>query len=226
MIAVPSLPVWSSGARHPAGVDLALVAREWARLGFRRMRVPVCESASDDRLDAAVIDGILRDGAPEGLVGGDLRSADLIDRLLDAGACQIVVGARALDEPDWLAGLAIANPHLVVLETDVRNRRVVNRGRARTLPVDVLDLVHELSTLPLGGLLLDSVALQGHDRHADLSLVEDAVDVAACPIFVRGAFTSLDDMHALEHRGAAAVIVDFDTLELLDARSVAAEFGD
>jgi phosphoribosylformimino-5-aminoimidazole carboxamide ribonucleotide (ProFAR) isomerase len=190
------------------------------------MRVPVCESGSDDRLDAAVIDGILRDGAPEGVVGGDLRSADLIDRLLDAGACQIVVGPRALDEPEWLAGLAAAYPNLVVLETDVRNRRVVNRGRTRTLTVDVLDLVHELSSLSLGGILLDSLALDGHDRHADLSLVEDAVEAASCPVFVRAAFTSMDDMHALEHRGAAAVVVDFELFgERLDARSVAAEFG-
>jgi phosphoribosylformimino-5-aminoimidazole carboxamide ribotide isomerase len=225
MIALPSLPVWSASGRQPAGVDLALVAREWARLGFRRMRVPVCESASDDRVDAAVIDGILRDGAPEGLVGGDLRSTDLIDRLLDAGASQIVVAARALDEPEWLAGLATGYPGLVVLETDVRNRRIVDRGRARTFSVDVLDLVHEVSSLPLAGILLDAIVLEGHDRHAELSLVEDAAEAAACPVFVRGAFTSLDDLHALEHRGVAAVIVDFDLFDQLDVRAVAAEFG-
>src|SRR5262249_23050215 len=115
----------------------------------------------------------------------------------------------------------------LVVATDVRERRVVTRGWVRSLPVDILDLVSELNSFPLGGLLLSPGQPFGQRNGFDLSLVEDVADACDFPLFDAGVIHSTPDLRALEQRGvSAAVLGEALYAGTLDARSVAMEFAE
>lgn len=206
--------------------DPSGVARSWAQMGFRRLHVVDLDAATGAGSNQRVVEDILHDDDADVQVGGGIRSTDVIERLFDAGADRVVVGTRAIEEPDWLAHVSSLFPGLIVVATDVRERRVVTRGWVRTLPLDVLDLVEELNAFELGGLLVTAVHLEGQMRGTDLTLMEDVAEASRFPVIASGGVATMNDIRALEHRGLEGVIIGMALYTgVLDSRAVAQEYG-
>ncbi len=177
---------------------------EWR--GFQGLHLVEPASRSDRPLNRRQTEELLREIHVDAQVAGDIRSADDIEALSRAGASRVVLGSRALDDPDWLASSLASFPDALIVETSARERRIRSRGWVRTLPVDVRDLADELSDSPLAGLLVtfaSDVAIE----HADLALIEDLTDSTPFPIFVSGGAQTLVTLRDLEFRGVRATII-------------------
>jgi phosphoribosylformimino-5-aminoimidazole carboxamide ribotide isomerase len=205
----------------------AEVARSWTRYGFRRLHVVDLDAATGRGANVAVVREILHDTPADVQVGGGIRESDQIEELLGDGASRIVVGTRALEEPEWLAEVAEDFPGQVIVAADVRDRRLVTRGWARTLPADVLDFVEELNGLPLGGLLVTAVHREGQMQGVDLPLMEDVAEASPFPVLASGGVASVRDLRALAHREIAGVVIGMALYTgALDPWEVAGEFGE
>jgi phosphoribosylformimino-5-aminoimidazole carboxamide ribotide isomerase len=171
------------------------------------------------------VEDILRETNARVQVSG-VSSATEVEQLLRVGVEYVVVGDRALDEPEWLVDLADLYPGEIAVATDVRDRRVVRRGWVRTLPVDLLDIVDELNPLPLRELVVSMRPADGTMGMAELTLLEDVAERSRFPVSVLGGATTMSDLRALEHRGIAGVVIDADRLlgGELDGRRVAQDF--
>jgi phosphoribosylformimino-5-aminoimidazole carboxamide ribotide isomerase len=206
--------------------DPLAVAREWARLGFRRLHVVDLDAATGRGSNAATVAELVRHGGFDVVqVGGGVRDEAAIERLLDAGASAVVVGTRALEDEDWLREMAERFPGELVLAADVRERRIVTRGWTQTLPRIVTDLVEELHDVPLAAVMVTAVHKEGQMQGTDLPLMEDVVEAAHVPVFASGGVSSAADLRALEDRGVAGAIVGMALYTgALDAHAVIEEF--
>jgi phosphoribosylformimino-5-aminoimidazole carboxamide ribotide isomerase len=222
----PSSEANGSGSGSPLGNAIGVV-RGWANVGFRRIHLIDSDALAGTGSNASIVEDIIRDGALEVETCDSAESSDHIEQLIDAGALRVVLGPRALNEPEWLAGACELFPGLLVVRTDVRERRVVTRGWVRSLPHDILDVASELNGLSLGGLLISSMPAEPARSGADLSLIEDIVDACGFPVLVAGGVSSMNDLRALEHRGVSAVILG-DPLYtgVIDAHNAAMEFDE
>lgn len=231
MIAIPAIDVregtCAQALTATAGAersDLVEVARRWTGFGFERLHVLDLDAATAKKNDA-VVEDLLQEAACDVQVAGSVDSGDAVRRLLDAGASQVVLAERALDDADWLAGLTSAFPGQLIVATDVRERRVNTRGWVRTLPIDIMDVVDELNGLPLAGILVLARHRQGAMQGTDLSLMEDVAEAATVPVLAAGGVTTLDDLRALAHRGLAGAIIGTALYSgTLDPHAVASEF--
>jgi phosphoribosylformimino-5-aminoimidazole carboxamide ribotide isomerase len=204
MIAIPAVDlrdgacvqlVGGSYARERVRLENPVeVARSWTRYGFRRIHVVDLDAATGRGGNVGVVREILRDTPAEVQVGGGIRERDQIEELLADGASRVVVGTRALDEPEWLAEIADDFPGQVIVAADVRERRLVTRGWVRTLPANILDTVEELNGLPLGGLLVTAVHREGQMQGVDLPLMEDVAEASHAPVFASGGVASVHDL--------------------------------
>ena len=80
--------------------------------------------------------------------------------------------------------------------------------------------------MPLAGVLVTAVHLEGKMTGTDLPLMEDVAEASQWPVFASGGVTSLDDMRALEHRGLSGAVLGMALYTgALDARRLAEEFG-
>jgi phosphoribosylformimino-5-aminoimidazole carboxamide ribotide isomerase len=205
----------------------AEVARSWTRYGFRRLHVVDLDAATGRGGNAHIVRDILHDTPAEVQVGGGIRESDQIEELLSDGATRIVLGTRALEEPEWLTEVAEDFPGQVIVAADVRDRRLVTRGWARTLPADILDFVEELGGLPLGGLLVTAVHREGQMQGVDLPLMEDVAEASHVPVIASGGVASVRDLRALAHREIAGVVIGMALYTgALDPWEVAGEFGE
>ncbi len=203
------------------------VARSWDHYGFRRLHVVDLDAATGRGSNIAVVRSLLFDSGVPIQVGGGVRSSELVEDLLEAGAVSVIVGTRAIEEPEWLAELAARHPGEIIVACDVRERRVTTRGWAHTLPVDILDVVEELNSLPLAGLLVTAVHREGQMQGTDLPLMEDVAELSHFPVYASGGVTTMQDMRALEHRGLAGVVIGMALYTgALDPVVLAGEFGE
>ena len=236
MIAIPAVDLRDGACVQLVGGDYAReqvrledppsVAREWARYGFARLHVVDLDAAMGKGSNAGVVEDILREGSAAVQVGGGLRSTDRVTDVLDAGARFAIVGTRALEDMDWLAEVAEANPGVIIVAADVRDRRVTTQGWQQTLPRNVIDVVEELNALPLASILVTAVHREGQLQGTDLPLMDDVVEASDFPVYAAGGVSGMGDLWALSDRGCAGVVIGMALYTgALDPWVVAEEFA-
>lgn len=201
------------------------VALGWAELGFRKLHVVDLDAATGVGSNGSMIETILRDTPMDVQVGGGVRSDERVEQLIGAGASHVILGTRAIEEPDWLAAIAAAHPGVIIVAADVRGRDIVTRGWARTLPLDIVDFADEIGSVRLAGLLVTAVDFEGRMGGTDLALMKDVVAASNVPVTASGGITSVSDLRALERRGVSSAVIGMALYTgALDARAVAKEF--
>jgi phosphoribosylformimino-5-aminoimidazole carboxamide ribotide isomerase len=206
--------------------DGRAAAQRWSSLGFTRLHVVDLDAARGDGDNAGVVADILATRQAATAVGGGVRTAERVAALVDAGAERVIVGTRALEEPEWLEAIAARFPGRVVVAADVRGRTVVTRAWAHTLSIDLFELVARLNALPLGGLLVTAVHVEGQMKGPDLSLIEHTVRNTRHDVIASGGTATIQDLRDLQSLGASACVIGMALYSgAIDATAVAEEFG-
>ena len=207
--------------------DPVAVARRWYDDGFRRLHVVDLDAATGRGSNARIVQQILEISPASVQVGGGVRTTTQVDALFAAGARRVIVGTRAIEHPEWLTDIVARHPGAIIVAADVRGRAIVTRGWRTTLATDVGDFVRQVEALPLAGLLVTAVHLEGEMRGPDLTLVEEIATSTAIPLIASGGVGTISDLRALAERGAAATVIGMALYTgAVDPRAVAAEFGE
>ncbi len=204
------------------GVELA-----WRQYGFRHLHIVDLDAITGRGSNAELIRTILGRTDAEVQVAGGIRTREAIEQLLNDGAQQVIIGTRALEDPDWIGEMSSLFHGSIVVAADVRERKVLSQGWTRTRPMFVLDLVEELNRLPLAGLIVTAVHREDSMRGVDLPLLEDVAEAAEFPVFASGGIANINDLRALSDRGVAAAIIGVALYTGgMDPRIVAEEFAE
>lgn len=187
--------------------DPLSAAREWARLGFRRLHIVDLDAAMGVGSNQTVIERMIGELNVEVQVGGGIRTVEQASALLALGVAAVVAGTRAIEDPAWLSSLANDYPGRVIVAADVRDRRILTRGWTRDGGSDVLDFIAGIASAPLAGVLVTAVHQEGRMAGPDLGLVADVARQSSLPLIASGGIRSLDDLQALADRGASAAVV-------------------
>jgi phosphoribosylformimino-5-aminoimidazole carboxamide ribotide isomerase len=235
MRAVPAVDVREGACVQLVGGDfaeervriadpLAAVDR-WRSAGFTALHVVDLDAAMGRSDNAGTLARILAVPGLRFSVGGGVRSAERVEALLAAGAARVVVGTRAVEEPEWLARLAEHFPRRLVLAADVRGREVVSRGWTQGTGRDVFELFAAIEALPLAGVLVTSVQVEGRMQGPDVELIRALSRVARASLIASGGVGSIEDLRKLEGAGASEAIVGMALYTgALDPAKVAKEF--
>jgi phosphoribosylformimino-5-aminoimidazole carboxamide ribotide isomerase len=202
------------------------VAERWSKAGFGVIHVIDLDAATGHGSNRDVVREILETVNCNTQVGGGVRTSDDIDDLLTAGADRIIVGTRALEDPAWLALAASEKPDRLIVAVDIKERGVVTHGWSGTHSRNYRDVVAELGSLPLAGLLVTAVHREGLMRGTDLELMRDVVETSKLPVQASGGIATIEDLRALRGIGVADVIVGMALYTgMLDQRAVIEEFN-
>ncbi len=236
MIAMPAIDLRDGACVQLVGGDFAderirlpdpvAAATRWRELGFGKLHVVDLDAATGRGENGAVIDALVRLDGLSFQVGGGLATTERVTDLLGRGASTAVVGTRAVQDPSWLEGLATRHPGRIVVAADVRGREVVVRGWTAGAGLDVLDLMTRLRGLPLAGVLVTAVHVEGRLEGPDLELMHAVRVATELPLLASGGIRSLADLRDLDRAGAAGAVIGMALYTgSLDPRAAAEEFG-
>lgn len=206
--------------------DPVEVARRWREAGFAELHVVDLDAALDAGGNRELVRAVIAATDARVQVGGGVRSAEAVEKLLAAGARRVVAGTRAVTDRPWLESVARDHPGRIVVAADVRDGEVVVRGWTEASGIGVDAFLAGLAGLPLAGVLCTDVGREGRVEGIDREGVRSVVEASPHPVWVSGGITSLDELGFLEGIGAAGAILGMALYTgVLDADAVAREHG-
>lgn len=206
--------------------DPLAVAQDFARAGFTRLHTVDLDAATGKGDNLPTLKALLGAATAATQVGGGVRSLERAQALVAAGAARVVVGTRAILEPDFLQTLAQALPGRVVLAADVRGREVVTQGWASGSGLTLEALLARVAGLPLAGVLVTGVHVEGQQLGADLALYRGLKALVPGELIASGGIGGPEDLRALAAEGVDAVVVGMALYTgRLDAAATAREFS-
>jgi phosphoribosylformimino-5-aminoimidazole carboxamide ribotide isomerase len=206
--------------------DPVAVALDWRNRGFRSLHVVDLDAALGQGDNRTLIREIARESRVDLQAGGGVRDREAVEELLDAGVDRVVVGTRAVDDPEWLGEIAEAHPHRVMVAADVRDGIVLRKGWTEGSGLELTRFLDRLALLPLGGILCTDVGREGRLEGIDRPGVARALNAAPHPMWISGGVTTLEEMEFLDEQGARGVVLGMALYTgTLDADTLAARYG-
>ena len=134
-------------------------------------------------------------------IGGGIRSAEVASAYLIAGASQVVVGTRALEDVGFLRALIRRFPGQVILGVDAHEGRIATRGWTTGSDTDALAFAAGLRGLDLFAIVYTDIARDGMLSGVNAEATKQMAQAAQAPVIASGGIRNLDDLRALKALG-------------------------
>jgi len=169
-------------------------------------------------------------------VGGGIRSADDVNRLLRAGADKVSINTAAIARPELINEIADRfGNQVLVLSVDARRAptpsgfEVTTHGGRQGTGIDALYWVKEGIDRGVGEILLNSMDADGTESGFDGEMIKAVRAISAVPIIASGGAGTVEDFGAALTSGADAVLAasvfHFGKLTIGDVKSYLADAG-
>ncbi|MFD4960766.1 imidazole glycerol phosphate synthase subunit HisF [Microbacterium sp. NPDC058389] len=195
--------------------DPVELAREYFRQGADEITFLDVTATVDER---ATTYDVVRRTAEEVFipltVGGGVRSADDVARLLAVGADKIGINSAAIARPPLLDEIADRfGAQVLVLSLDVKRSPetasgfvVTTHGGRTETTLDALEWAREAIERGAGELLVNSIDADGTKEGFDLELVSLMREVSSVPVIASGGAGRAEDFGPAIEAGADAVL--------------------
>jgi phosphoribosylformimino-5-aminoimidazole carboxamide ribotide isomerase len=198
------------GQRDAARVrwaDPVATAVRWQTEGFRELHVIDLDAARGTGSNRPIIEEILRAVSIPVQLGGGIRDEAAIDDALALGATRVIVGTRAVEDPQWIAQTSRAYPGRIVVAADVRDHIVLTRGWTAETPNRLDHVLATLNVCELAAVLITDVGREGQMVGTDAPLFRAAVTRSAHPVFAAGGIANTSDLAVLQQAGVAGAVL-------------------
>lgn len=147
-------------------------------------------------------------------VGGGVREADDVARLLEVGADKVGINSGAIARPAVIGEIADRfGAQVIVLSLDVKRSDkqpsgfvVTTHGGKRETELDALEWCREAVDRGAGELLVNSMDADGTQDGFDLELVRKVRELASVPVIASGGAGELEHFAPAVDAGADAVL--------------------
>jgi len=164
-------------------------------------------------------------------VGGGVRTAEDVDRLLRAGADKVAINTGAITRPETIAEIAHRfGAQVLVLSVDARRSRdqesgfeVTTHGGSRGAGLDAVAWARRGVELGVGEILLNSMDADGTRAGYDLEMIKAVRQVVTVPLVASGGAGVLEHFAPAVDAGADAVLAasvfHFGQLRIADVKA-------
>ena len=189
--------------------DPTEMARHWESQGAQRLHVVDLDGARDGiRANANVIARLIAGVSVPVQVGGGVRSLGTARELLEQGADRVVVGTRAVEEPDALTDWihVLGADHLVV-GVDARDGKLATRGWMNPTDLGVVEFCERLEGLGVRRVIYTDVGRDGLLSGPNVETTREIARTTRLAVIGSGGVSSVEHLKALSAAGAEGAIV-------------------
>lgn len=190
------------------GDDPVAMAQHWAAQGATSLHLVDLDGAKEGRpVNAEWVRRIVEDIEIPCQLGGGIRTTDDVCRAFSWGVERVVVGTRAIREPQWLEEISTRYPGRIVLGIDARDGKIAVEGWLETSAISAEEFVVACAHLPLGGIVYTDIRRDGMMQGPNFDAMRGMVARVATPIIASGGVTTEEDVFRLRDLGVAGCIV-------------------
>ena len=179
--------------------DPLAVAARWVREGARRLHLVDLDGAfAGQPVNAGVVRAITSAWPRLPVqVGGGIRNLETVEAYLDAGVRFVIIGTRAVQDPDWVAELCGAYPGRVIVGLDARDGKVAVDGWSRQSDQEPAALAKRLERAGVAAIVYTDIGRDGMMQGVNVQATTALARLLSVPVIASGGVSSLDDIRAL-----------------------------
>ena len=181
--------------------DPVEIARRYDEQGADELTFLDITATSDERdLILKVIEDVAAQVFIPLTVGGGVRKAEDVRRLLNAGADKVSINSAGVNNPDLIAeASSIYGSQAIVVATDAKRRsdgtwEVYTRGGRTPTGIDAVEWAKKVEKLGAGEILLTSMDGDGTKAGFDLELTRAVSDSVSIPVIASGGVGNLQHL--------------------------------
>ena len=190
------------------GDDPAATARRWVQEGACCLHLVDLDGARDGRVAnrEAVAEVLSAVDVPCEL-GGGVRDEQTVRDWLDAGLSRLVIGTRALKEPDWFRQMCHRFPQRLALGIDARDGQVATDGWLETSDTKATELARQFERDPVAAIIYTDIARDGMMAGPNAEAMAAMKAVSSVPVVASGGVTCVEDVRRLAELGLDGCII-------------------
>ncbi|PQO42726.1 1-(5-phosphoribosyl)-5-[(5-phosphoribosylamino)methylideneamino]imidazole-4-carboxamide isomerase [Blastopirellula marina] len=190
------------------GDDPAEMAKRWVEEGADCLHLVDLDGAKDGSLkNRDAISAIVHAVDIPCEVGGGIRDEATIEQLLALGLSRLVIGTKALREPEWFAAMCERFPNKLVLGIDAKEGMVATDGWLEVSTTSAIDLAKTYEHLPIAALIYTDIATDGMLAGPNVPAMQAMKEAVKLPVVASGGVTSVEDVKNLTAAGLDGAIV-------------------
>lgn len=183
-------------------------ARRWCQQGAERVHIIDLDRALDKGDNMDVIDQILDDCPVPVQVGGGLRGARPIRRLLDEHPDALaVVATRAWENPQWLDHITDEFPGRIIVALEIKQGTIAVKGWTERTKLTLEEGLFRLENQDLGGVLFTDIDREGKLIGPNVDTARRAATELDVPLIVAGGISTVENIRELREAGAWGCVV-------------------
>jgi phosphoribosylformimino-5-aminoimidazole carboxamide ribotide isomerase len=184
------------------------VARRWVDAGAKRIHLVDLDGAFAGKpRNAEVIKEIAK--AYPNLpvqIGGGIRDEATIEAYLNAGVQYVIIGTKAVQEPQFVREMATKFSGHVIVGLDAKDGKVATDGWATVSEFDVIELALEFQENGVAAIIYTDISRDGMMQGVNVEATARLARAISIPVIASGGITNLDDIYALGNVAGDGII--------------------
>ncbi len=180
------------------GENPADMAVRWEAEGARILHVVDLDAAKSGLpSNRMAIERILKEVRIPVQLGGGIREDKTIELYTNLGVSRLVVGTRAIKDPEWFALMAEKYPQRLVVGIDAMSGDVATDGWLNSSGVSPIEIAQRLDKLPIAGIVYTDIAKDGMLQGPNIEAMAEMAEAINCPVVASGGVTQVKDVSDL-----------------------------
>ena len=185
---------------------LAMAAR-WVQAGARRLHLVDLNGAFAGKPVNGEVVAAIAAAWPELpiQIGGGIRDLETIEHYVRAGVSYVIIGTRAVKEPEFVARACRAFPGKVIVGLDAKNGLVATDGWAEVSQIQAAELAKRFENDGVNAIVYTDIARDGMMQGVNVEATVAMAQASSIPVIASGGITNIDDIRALAEQASLGI---------------------
>ena len=142
-------------------------------------------------------------------IGGGIRTIETVEAYLNAGVAYVIIGTKAVEDPDFVTQLCKEFPGNVIVGLDALDGKVAIKGWAEVSDVDLFDLSKRFENDGVDAIIYTDISRDGMMQGANVENTAALAQAISIPVIASGGIYDLKDVEAIckvAHHGISGAI--------------------
>lgn len=179
--------------------DPVEVATRWVDAGARRLHLVDLNGAfAGEPVNGEIVQAIARKYPELPIqIGGGIRSAETIEAYLKAGVQWVIIGTKAVKEPEFVTEMCQRFPGHIIVGLDAKDGRVATDGWAEVSEVMATDLATRFANDGVDAIVYTDISRDGMMQGVNVEATVALAEACGIPVIASGGVTNMDDLMQL-----------------------------
>ena len=175
------------------------MASRWVDAGARRLHLVDLNGAfAGEPVNGDVVTAIARTYPDLPIqIGGGIRNAETIEAYLKAGVNYVIIGTKAVKEPEFVTEMCKQFPGHIIVGIDAKQGLVATDGWAEVTEVKAAELAKRFEADGVSAIVYTDIDRDGMMQGVNVEATVNMARASSIPVIASGGITNMDDIVAL-----------------------------